>query len=73
MHAARLVGIVGRDDVGMLEPGGRAHLALEPGHGRASLVSAAGSILMATMRSMRRCWALNTWPMPPAPILSSIV
>jgi hypothetical protein len=31
----------------------------------ASLLISGGSTLMATMRSMERCRALNTYPMPP--------
>ena len=74
VDAVGLVGIVGGDDVRMAELGRGFDLSLESEPtAAASFIMAGGSILIATMRSMRRCSALKTWPMPPAPILSRMV
>ncbi len=59
------------DDIGMAELGGGLHFSLKAFDGRLVFGHRRGSSLMATSRTMCRCWALKTWPMPPAPILLS--
>ena len=55
----------------MFQPRRGLHLALEPSTFSGDLIADRGRIFNATIRFMRRCSALNTCPMPPAPILSS--
>ena len=71
VHALVLAGVVGGDDVGMRELGGRLHLAVEPLDGPGLLHGREEITLIATRRSIRRCWAFKTTPMPPSPSLSS--
>ena len=70
MNAPILVGVKGGDDVGVLQAARGFDLALEAQDGGAVARKEGGRILSATIRFSRRCRALKTTPMPPAPSLS---
>jgi hypothetical protein len=73
VDAARLIRILVGDDIGMAQFGGRLNLAMESLVAAKSFVIAAGNTFTATILCMTLCRALQTLPMPPAPILSRIV
>ena len=72
MLAVRFPGIMGTNEVGMVELSYGLHLPLIAGDACGSRSRPAGRTLIATGRFNRVCIALYTVPIPPRPICSTI-
>jgi hypothetical protein len=69
---AGLVGVVDRDDVGVLDAGGDGGLAQEAAAKPSSAARSGRSTLSATLRPRLSCSARYTSPMPPRPMRASM-